>query len=137
VTAAATTVLPDGRTLVITASNDAVWVWDSTGGLPVGRPLTSRTFWVRAVSAAVMPDGRVAAVVGGDDHAVRVLDLAAGQPAGPAFTHSSGRVDAVTAVATPDGWAVAAIGSDDQQCGCWTWQPGSRYESRSGATPIR
>jgi WD40 repeat protein len=75
--AVATVVLPDGRTLAVTGSDDAtVRIWDLTTGTPVGDPLTGHTNAVTAVATVVLPDGRPRAVTGSDDATVRIWDLA-------------------------------------------------------------
>ncbi len=76
VVAVAALVLPDGRPVAVTGSDDhTVRVWDLTTGNPIGDPLTGHTDGVRAVAALVLPDGRPVAVTGSDDATVRVWDL--------------------------------------------------------------
>ena len=61
----ATVVLPDGRPIAVTGSEDAtVRIWDLTTGTPVGDPLTGHTGAVGAVATVVLPDGRPLAVTG-------------------------------------------------------------------------
>ncbi len=73
--AVATVVLPDGRPVAVTGSQDAtVRIWDLTTGAPVGNPLTGHTGAVRAVATVVLPEGRPVAVTGSDDATVRIWD---------------------------------------------------------------
>jgi WD40 repeat protein len=74
--AAATLVLPDGRPVAVTGSDDAtVRVWDLNTGTPIGDPLTGHTRTVMAAATLVLPDGRPIAVTGSLDATVRVWDL--------------------------------------------------------------
>ena len=61
-------VLPDGRPIAVTGSDDGtVRVWDLNTGHRIGDPLTGHTDWVAAVAALMLPDGRPIAVTGSDD----------------------------------------------------------------------
>ena len=68
VAAVAALLLPDGRPIAVTGSqDDTVRVWDLTTGTPLGDPLTGHTDTVTAVAALLLPDGRPIAVTGSDD----------------------------------------------------------------------
>ena len=66
--AMATARLDDGRTLIISGSDDGTLRrWDAASGQPVGDPLTGHTTSVRAVATARLDDGRTLIISGSDD----------------------------------------------------------------------
>jgi hypothetical protein len=103
VMAVATAVLPDGRPIAITGSEDAtVRIWDLVTATPIGQPLTGHTSGVMAVATAVLPDGRPIAITGGWDATVRIWD--------PALADAAGHPLHVTAIAR--GVAMCRSGQD-------------------------
>ncbi len=92
--AAVTTAQLDGRTVVISGSNDnTVRVWDLATGKQIGSPFTGHTGHVQAVATAQL-DGRTVVISGGDDND--------GAGAGPG--HQAHR-SAPRSPATPRGWS--------------------------------
>ena len=55
----ATTVLPDGRPVAVTGSDDrTLRIWDLTTGTPIGDPLTGHTDTVTAIATTVLATSR-------------------------------------------------------------------------------
>ena len=80
VTSVAFGALPDGTTLLATASTDyTVRLWDPTTGQPLGQPLTGHTGWVTAVAFGALPDGTTLLATASRDATVRLWDPTTGK----------------------------------------------------------
>ena len=121
VTAVCAVVLPDGRTLLVSAGFDGtVRLWDPSTGDPVGDPLTGHDGWVNAVCAVVLPDGRTLLASAGFDGTVRLWDPSTGDPVGDPLTGHDGWVNAVCAVVLPGGRTLLASAGNDRSVLLWT-----------------
>jgi WD40 repeat protein len=118
VTALAFGRLPDGRTLLATASEDTVKLWDPATGRSTGHPLTHANA-VTAVAFGRLPDGRTLLATASYDQTVRLWDPATGQPAGHPITGHTGAVRAVVFGRLPDGRTLLATASWDQTVRLW------------------
>ena len=118
--------LPDGRTLIVSASDwAAVRRWDaatgeSTGG-PLGQPPRvpiGDLGWARSVAAATV-DGRTVLAAGFDDGGVCWWDAATGEPLGQRPGSGGGAVWSVAIAALPNGRTLIAGGRGDGTIGRW------------------
>jgi WD40 repeat protein len=122
-----------------------VRLWDPATGTPVGDPLIGHTYWVHAVAAVPLPDGRTLLATGSADCTVRLWDPATGTPGrrkhhrrgqrrvgrwwrrssragrliGDPLTGHTDWVEAVAAVPLPDGRILLATGSADRTVRLW------------------
>ncbi|GIG59269.1 hypothetical protein Lfu02_36410 [Longispora fulva] len=113
-----------GRVVVAASWHDAR-VWNLLDGTPACAPLVGHSGPVRCVATAVLGDGRVVAVSGGDDGTVRCWDLVDGAPVGEPLV---GHVLPVRCVATAvlgDGRVVAVSGGGDGTVRCWDLADGA------------
>ena len=82
VLAVAAVLLPDGRTLLATGSDDrTVRLWDPATGTPVGDPLTGHTASVEAMGGAAARRADPTAT-GSANGTVRLWDPTTGTPSG-------------------------------------------------------
>ncbi len=110
--------MPDGRTLLATASTDkTVRLWDPGTGRQVGDPFTGHTDWVNAV--VPMPDGRTLLATASTDKTVRLWDPGTGRQVGDPFTGHTDWVNAVVVVPMPDGRTLLATASTDKTVRLW------------------
>ena len=105
--------LPDGRTVVASASDDGtIRLWDVRTAAPIGAPLTGHTGTVEDVCVVPMEGQTMLASAGGDG-TVRMWDPVTARPVGQPLTGHVGPVFGVCSVPRPDGrsW-VASSGGD-------------------------
>ena len=81
--------------------------------------MAGHTGWLRAVAAAVLPDGTPVIVSGGNDGTVRVWRLAGGTPVGEPLRGHDGRVYAVAVGTLPAGTPVIVSGGEDGTVRVW------------------
>jgi WD40 repeat protein len=113
-------VLPDGRLVAVTASDDeTVRVWDLTTGTAFGESLPGHTGPVVAVATGILPDGRLVAVTASWDETVRVWDLTTGTALGEPLTGHTNSMEAVATGVLPDGRLVAVTGGYDATVRMW------------------
>src|SRR5215470_12816330 len=128
--------LPDGRTILATASDDrTVRLWDPTTGTTLGNPLTGHTSPVLAVAAVPLPDGRTILATASDDRTVRLWDPTTGTTLGNPLTGHTSPVLAVAAVPLPDGRTILATASDDRTVRLWLLTTGSSHRTAPALQP--
>jgi WD40 repeat protein len=139
VQAVAAVPMPDGHTLLASASTDhTVRIWDPDTGQPLGQPLSGHTGRVQAVAAVPMPDGHTLLASASTDHTVRLWDPELREQVGEPFGGHTDWVQAVAAVPMPDGRTLLASASDDGTVRLWdphTGQPISQMLTGS-ADPV-
>jgi WD40 repeat protein len=112
--------MPDGHTLLASASTDhTVRIWDPDTGQPVGQPLSGHTGRVQAVAALPMPDGYTLLASASTDHTVRIWDPEIREHVGEPLAGHTDWVQALTAVTMPDGRVLLASASDDGTVRIW------------------
>ncbi|WP_439678201.1 nSTAND1 domain-containing NTPase [Embleya sp. MST-111070] len=118
---------PDGHTLVTSAHDDTVRLWDVATGNPL-TPLAGDTKDVESV--AFSPDGRTLAT-GGFDKTVRLWDVATRN----LLTTLTGHTNTVASVAfSPDGHTLATSGGLDKTVRLWDVATGKTLTTLTGHT---
>jgi WD40 repeat protein len=132
VVAVDTALLPDGRVVAIIAgssvSRGSISVWDLATREPLRTQVsfaTDAASSVAAMAAAVLPDGRLMAIVGLLNGPVRTWDLTNRKPVGPAEDARAGTADALATVALPGGRVVAVSGRSDGEVRLWDLHTGT------------
>ena len=129
--AVATTALPDGTPVAVTASIDTTArVWDLTTG-QARYTLTGHSGPVTAVATMVLPDETPVAVTTSADGTARVWDLITGRARHTLAGHADW-VQAVATMALPDGTPVAVTASHDQTARVWDLTTGQARHVLTG-----
>jgi WD40 repeat protein len=111
-------------------------VWDVADGRRIGDPWHVGVWPAPGpLTAALLPDGRVAVVGGAGEGRVHVWDLAARSLIGTIAAHA-GAVTALTADVLPDGRVVVVSGSRDRTASGWDlttgWPLGEPFTGHTG-----
>jgi WD40 repeat protein len=101
----------DGRTLLATRSDTAVWLWDLRTGEAAGQLHTGDTDVITAMAAAPLQDGRTVLVTGHMSGALRSWDLATGGLVGSLPPGRTSEIRTMVPIASPDGRVLMATGS--------------------------
>ena len=109
-------------------NDNVVGVWALATSAPTRNPLTGHTGPISVVATAVLPDGRLVAVTGGDDGTVRMWDVATGAPVGSPLTAAhTNPIGALATAVLPDGRTIVATSSTGRKRGLG---PGHRHPDR-------
>jgi WD40 repeat protein len=121
VTAVAFTTLPEGRTLLASASWDkTVRMWDPVTATQIGPPLIGHTRFVTDVAFGALPDGRVLLASASEDGTVRSWDAVTGNPLGePLIADGGSPINAVAFGTLPDGRVLMASASNHWSVQLW------------------
>jgi WD40 repeat protein/tetratricopeptide (TPR) repeat protein len=118
--------MPDGRTLLASATGRTVQLWDPITSTTVGKPLVGHDSEVHALCAVRTPDGRTVLASAGYDKTVRLWDPATGHHLGRPLAGHTDRVEELCAVPTMDGRALLASASNDRTVRLWDLTTGEQ-----------
>ncbi|MEV4158316.1 hypothetical protein AB0J48_35365 [Nocardia salmonicida] len=149
VSALASVVLPDGRTLLASAFNRTVLLWDPATGRQHGQPLISQSGSVLVLASVVLADGRTLLASTGNDRTVVLWDPVTGRRHGQfrkrPWWHRpqggyAGPVPALASVVLADGRTLLASTGNDRTVVLWDpvtrRQHGQPLTGYTGSVPV-